>query len=149
MNNTQLQGRMMLKVVGILYIVLAAISILIGLVVIAGGLVAIVGGATLGIAGGEGIIFSLGVAFGVLGLIAIFSNVFSLVLGILGVVWCARPDRATALFVLGVIFALLAALNLLASFGDGNISATAGAAVRLALSVLYTLGAWQNKQSLQ
>lgn len=149
MNNTELKGRLMLKVVGIFYIVLAAISILIGLVVIAGGLVAIVGGATLGIAGGEGIIFSLGVAFGVLGLIAIFSNVFSLVLGILGVVWCARPDRATALFVLGLIFALLAAVSLLFSLDTDNLSTVTGNGLRLVLAALYTLGAWRNKQTLQ
>ena len=46
MNNTELKGRLMLKVVGILYIIFAALSILTGLM-------AVVGGAALGIAGGE------------------------------------------------------------------------------------------------
>ena len=45
MNNTELKGRLMLKVVGILYIIFAALSILTGLM-------AVVGGAALGIAGG-------------------------------------------------------------------------------------------------
>ena len=41
MNNTELKGRLMLKVVGILYIIFAALSILTGLM-------AVVGGAALG-----------------------------------------------------------------------------------------------------
>ena len=142
MNETQLAGRTMLKVVGILYIIFAALSILTGLM-------AVVGGAALGIAGGESLALGLGVIAMVLGVVAILSSTFSLVTGILGVKWCARPDKARVLFVLGVVFIVLAALNLLASFGDGNISATAGAAVRLVLAAFYTLGAWRNRQAPQ
>ena len=142
MNNTELKGRLMLKVVGILYIIFAALSILTGLM-------AVVGGAALGIAGGESLALGLGAIAMVLGVIAILSSAFSLVVGILGVKWCNRPDKAGTLFVLGIVLIVLAALNLLASFGDGNISATAGAAVRLALAVFYTLGAWRNRQAPQ
>ena len=131
MNNTELKGRLMLKVVGILYIIFAALSILTGLL-------AVVGGAALGV-----------VAM-VFGLMMILSSVFSLVAGILGVKWCNRPDKAGALFVLGVVLTALAVLNLLSSFGgDNGSAAVVGALIGLVLPVLYTLGAWQNKQSLQ
>ena len=53
MNNTELKGRLMLKVVGILYIIFAALSILTGLL-------AVVGGAALGVAGGESLALGLG-----------------------------------------------------------------------------------------
>lgn len=143
MNNTELKGRLMLKVVGILYIIFAALSILTGLL-------AVVGGAALGVAGGESLALGLGVVAMVFGLMMILSSVFSLVAGILGVKWCNRPDKAGALFVLGVVLAALAVLNLLSSFGgDNGSAAVVGALIGLVLPVLYTLGAWQNKQSLQ
>lgn len=143
MNNTELKGRLMLKVVGILYIIFAALSILTGLM-------AVVGGAALGIAGGESLALGLGVIAMVLGVVAILSSTFSLVAGILGVKWCNRPDKAGVLFVLGVVLTALAVLNLLSSFGgDNGSAAVVGALIGLVLPVLYTLGAWQNKQSLQ
>lgn len=142
MNDTQLKGRMMLKVVGILYIVFAAISIFCGLV-------AIVGGAALGVAMGGDVAVGLGVVAAVLGLVAILGSVFGLVVGILGVKWCNRPDKAGVLFVLGIVLVVLAALQLLAAFsGDGSTSVVS-ALIGLVLPVLYTVGAWQNKQSLQ
>ena len=144
MNNTELKGRLMLKVVGILYIIFAALSILTGLL-------AVVGGAALGITGGgESLAVGLGALAMILGFVAILSSVFSLVVGILGVKWCNRPDKAGTLFVLGVVLTALAVLNLLSSFGgDNGSAAVVGALIGLVLPVLYTLGAWQNKQSLQ
>ena len=140
MNDTQLAGRTMLKVTGIIYIILWALGLLACLVLIA-----------LGLAAGtdDGLGWGLATAVIVLGVLAIPTSIYSLVTGILGVKWCARPDKARVLFVLGVVFIVLAALNLLASFGDGNISATAGAAVRLVLAAFYTLGAWRNRQAPQ
>ena len=140
MNDTQLAGRTMLKVTGIVLIILSALGLLGGLVLIA-----------LGLAAGtdDGLGWGLATAVIVLGVLAIPTSIYNLVTGILGVKWCARPDKARVLFVLGVVFIVLAALNLLASFGDGNISATAGAAVRLVLAAFYTLGAWRNRQAPQ
>lgn len=142
MNNTELKGRLMLKVVGILYIVFASFSILAGLVVIAGG-------AALGITGGESLALGLGALAMILGFVAILSSVFSLVVGILGVKWCDRPDKAGTLFVLGIILIVLAALSLLSSFSGDSSSSVVSGLIGLVLPVLYTLGAWQNKQSLQ
>ena len=106
-------------------------------------------GAGLAMGTDDGLGWGLATAVIVLGVLAIPTSIYSLVTGILGVKWCARPDKARVLFVLGVVFIVLAALNLLASFGDGNISATAGAAVRLVLAAFYTLGAWRNRQAPQ
>lgn len=144
MNDTGLKGRKMLKVAGILYIILAALSILIGLLAVAGG-------AALGISGsGRGVALGLGAITVAFGLMMLLSSVFSLVVGILGVKWCSRPDKAGVLFVLGVVLIVLAALNLLASFGSDNSAASVvGALIGLVLPVPYTLGAWRNKQSLQ
>lgn len=142
MNNTELKGRLMLKVVGILYIIFAALSILTGLL-------AVVGGAALGVAGGESLALRLGALAMILGFVAILSSVFSLVVGILGVKWCNRPDKAGTLFVLGIILIVLAALSLLSSFGGDSSSSVVSGLIGLVLPVLYTLGAWQNKQSLQ
>lgn len=142
MNNTELKGRLMLKVVGILYIIFAALGIL-------AGLVAIAGGAALGITGGgESLALGLGALAMILGFVAILSSVFSLV-GILGVKWCNRPDKAGTLFVLGIILIVLAALSLLSSFSGDSSSSVVSGLIGLVLPVLYTLGAWQNKQSLQ
>lgn len=140
MNDTELKGRGLLKGTGVIFIILSVLGLLATLVLIAAGLAS---GAEGGMAWG------LLVAIMTLGVLAVPISVFGLVSGILGVKWCARPDKAQVLFVLGVVLAAGAALNLLASFGDGNISATAGAAVRLVLAAFYTLGAWRNKQTLQ
>ena len=140
MNNTDLKGRSLLKISGIVLIVLSALGLLGGLVLIGAGL-------AMGTADGLG--WGLATAVIALGVLTIPTSLYSLVTGILGVKWCARPDKVRVLLVLGVVLTVLAALNLLATFGDGNISATAGAAVRLALSAFYIAGAWQNKQSLQ
>ena len=85
----------------------------------------------------------------VLGVVAILSSTFSLVVGILGVKWCNRPDKAGVLFVLGIVLIVLAALSLLSSFSSDSSTSVVSSVLGLVLPVLYTLGAWQNKQSLQ
>lgn len=140
MQNTELKGRSLLKVTGVIFIILSVLGLLASLVLIAAGLAS----------GTEG-----GMAWGVLvavmtlGVLAVPISVFGLVTGILGVKWCARPDKARVLFVLGMVLAVAAALNLLIDLSSGGISSSAGDVVRLSLAVLYTLGAWRNKQTLQ
>ena len=134
MQNTELKGRNLLKVTGIVFIALSVLGLLANLVLIAAGLAS---GAEGGMAWG------LLVAIMTLGVLAVPISVFGLVSGILGVKWCARPDKAQVLFVLGVVLAAGAALNLLIDLGSGGISSSAGDVVRLSLAVLYTLGAWR------
>lgn len=139
MQNTDLKGRSLLKVSGIIYIVFSALGLLACLVLIALGLAAGTGGL------GWGVVTSLIV----LGALAVPVGIFNLVAGILGAKWCARPDKAQVLFVLGVVLIAAAALSFLVDLSSGGISATAGDVVRLLLAALYTHGARQNKQSLQ
>lgn len=140
MNDTQLAGRTMLKVTGIIYIILSALGLLACLVLIA-----------LGLAAGtdDGLGWGVVTALITLGVLAVPSSAFGLVAGILGAKWCARPDKAQALFVLGVVLAVAAALSLLIDLGSGGISSSAGDIVRLALAAFYTLGAWRNRQAPQ
>lgn len=140
MNDTQLAGRTMLKVTGIIYIILSALGLLACLVLIA-----------LGLAAGtdDGLGWGVVTALITLGVLAVPSSAFGLVAGILGAKWCARPDKAQVLFVLGVVLAVAAALSLLIDLGSGGISSSAGDIVRLVLAVFYTLGAWRNRQAPQ
>lgn len=140
MNDTQLTGRTMLKVTGIIYIILSALGLLACLVLIA-----------LGLAAGtdDGLGWGVVTALITLGVLAAPSSAFGLVAGILGAKWCARPDKAQVLFVLGVVLAVAAALSLLIDLGSGGISSSAGDIVRLVLAVFYTLGAWRNRQAPQ
>lgn len=84
-----------------------------------------------------------------LGVLAVPSSAFGLVAGILGAKWCARPDKAQVLFVLGVVLAVAAALSLRIDLGSGGISSSAGDIVRLVLAAFYTLGAWRHRQAPQ
>lgn len=140
MNETQLAGRTMLKATGIIYIILSALGLLACLVLIA-----------LGLAAGtdDGLGWGVVTALITLGVLAVPSSAFGLVAGILGAKWCARPDKAQVLFVLGVVLAVAAALSLLIDLGSGGISSSAGDIVRLALAAFYTLGAWRNRQAPQ
>lgn len=132
---TTLKGKTMLKVVGILMIVFAAVNILTGLL-------AIGGGALLGAAGGE-MGAALGVMAGATGALLILASVLDLVFGILAVKWCNRAEKAGALFVLGIILAVLAVIGLVMSLGGEGL---VGSIVDVVLAVLYILGAHQNKQ---
>lgn len=140
MNETQLAGRTMLKVTGIVLIILSALGLLGGLALI---------GAGLAMGTDDGLGWGLATAVIVLGVLAIPTSIYSLVTGILGVKWCARPDKARVLFVLGVVLAVAAALSLLIDLGSGGISSSAGDIVRLVLAAFYTLGAWRNRQAPQ
>lgn len=149
MNDTGLKGRTILKVAGILYIISSSLSILIGMVIIVGGMAlsaslsaALIGDAAPGI----GI---MGIITVVFGLVMIVGGAFSMTAGVLGIRWRDRPDKAGVLFVLGLVLLVVAVLNLLYAFGGDNLAGVAGALIGLVPPVVYTLGAWQNKQSLQ
>ncbi|WP_308754359.1 hypothetical protein [uncultured Anaerotruncus sp.] len=131
------KGKTMLKVVSILYIIFSGISILLGLLALVGGGMIAAGGDMMGA--------GVGAVAAIAGVVLIASSVFSLIVGIIGVKNCAKPEKAQVCFVLGIILIVLAAFSLISSFGgDGNVFS---ALVGLVLPVLYTLGAYWNKQS--
>ncbi len=131
--NVAPKGKMMLKVVGILYIIFAAISIITGLIAILGGGIAATASA------GVGGLVILG------GIVIIVGSILGLVAGILGVKNCDKPEKAQTCFVLGIVLIVFAALDLIGAI-SGN-SSIWSALVGLVLPILYTVGAYQNKQS--
>ena len=115
---------------GIIYTVLGALSILGSLLILgAGGLL---------LASDNDVGLVLGAAAGVFSVLGAVSGVFYLVIGILGIRNCGRPENCGATFVLGVIVLVLA------------VSGPTGAAysvVGLVLSILYLQGAKQNRDA--
>ena len=120
-------GRGKLKVTGIIYTVLGALSILGSLLILgAGGLL---------LASDNDVGLVLGAAAGVFSVLGAVSGVFYLVIGILGIRNCGRPENCGANFVLVVNVA---------------VSGPTGAAysvVGLVLSILYLQGAKQNRDA--
>lgn len=141
---TPLRGTMYLKVTGILYIVLACISLAVSIFTMAIGGLALMGGTDNYMAASGAIIFLLGA-------IVLISVVFSLVVGILGVKNCRRADKANMLFVLGVIMLVFDVISLISTLINGDISAGTiiGDLLGLVLSGLFVYGAYLNKQDYQ
>lgn len=134
----QMRGTTLLRVVGILYIIFSAFSMVWGLLAALGGGLLAIGS---GLAGGGLLGGLVGGAVALAGVFAIVGQVFGLVAGILAVKWCAAPYQAGTLFVLGVVLVVFAALGILGS--DASLWSKA---LSLALPVLYALGAYWNKQ---
>ena len=96
-------GRGKLKVTGIIYTVLGALSILGSLLILgAGGLL---------LASDNDVGLVLGAAAGVFSVLGAVSGVFYLVIGILGIRNCGRPENCGANFVLGVIVLVLVVIG--------------------------------------
>lgn len=134
----EMRGTTLLRVVGILYIVFSAFSMVWGLLAALGGGLLALGS---GLAGGGLLGGLLGGAVALAGVFAIVGQLFGLAAGILAVKWCAVPRQAGTLFVLGVVLVAFAALGLL-----GSDAGFLSKALSLALPVLYALGAYWNKQ---
>ena len=106
---TNAPGRGKLKVTGILYIIFGALGMLLSLALLAGGgLLLAAGAGTVGIA--------LGAVAGILGAITVLTAVFYLILGILGVRNCDKPEKCGVNFVLGIIVLVLVVIGLVALF---------------------------------
>ena len=114
------QGK--LKVTGIIYTVLGALSIL-------------------------GSLLILGAAAGVFSVLGAVSGVFYLVIGILGIRNCGRPENCGANFVLGVIVLVLVVIGLVVNVAVSGPTGAAYSVVGLVLSILYLQGAKQNRDA--
>ena len=132
---TNAPGRGKLKVTGILYIIFGALGLLLSLALLAGGgLLLAAGAGTVGIA--------LGAVAGILGAITVLTAVFYLILGILGVRNCDKPEKCGVNFVLGIIVLVLV-VNVATTGPSGALSSVVG----LVLSILYVMGAKENKDA--
>ena len=134
-------GRGKLKVTGIIYTVLGALSILGSLLILgAGGLL---------LASDNDVGLVLGAAAGVFSVLGAVSGVFYLVIGILGIRNCGRPENCGANFVLGVIVLVLVlvVIGLVVNVAVSGPTGAAYSVVGLVLSILYLQGAKQNRDA--
>ena len=119
-------GRGKLKVTGIIYTVLGALSILGSLLILgAGGLL---------LASDNDVGLVLGAAAGVFRVLGAVSGVFYLVIGILGIRNCGRPENCGANFVLGVIVLVLVVIGLVVNVAVSGPTGAAYSVVGLVLS---------------
>ena len=137
---TNAPGRGKLKVTGILYIIIGALGLLLSLALLAGGgLLLAAGAGTVGIA--------LGAVAGILGAITVLTAVFYLILGILGVRNCDKPEKCGVNFVLGIIVLVLVVIGLVVNVATTGPSGALSSVVGLVLSILYVMGAKENKDA--
>lgn len=154
--NQTCPGKTLLRVVGIVMIVFSVLAIILSCVTLfAGGLTTAGMGAIMesdpeaalqlenamneaGVTAGD--VRTFGAAAIVLGIFALLSSIFQLVLGILGTKNAGRPEKATTLFVLGIISLVFAVIPL---FGGFNWQSLFG----LVLPILYTVGASMNRRA--
>lgn len=119
--------------------VLGALSILGSLLILgAGGLL---------LASDNDVGLVLGAAAGVFSVLGAVSGVFYLVIGILGIRNCGRPENCGANFVLGVIVLVLVVIGLVVNVAVSGPTGAAYSVVGLVLSILYLQGAKQNRDA--
>lgn len=132
-------GRGKLKVTGIIYTVLGALSIL--------GSLRILGAGGLLLASDNDVGLVLGAAAGVFSVLGAVSGVFYLVIGILGIRNCGRPENCGANFVLGGDCAGAGGDRLVVNVAVSGPTGAAYSVVGLVLSILYLQGAKQNRDA--
>ena len=86
-------------------------------------------------------------AAGVFSVLGAVSGVFYLVIGILGIRNCGRPENCGANFVLGVIVLVLVVIGLVVNVAVSGPTGAAYSVVGLVLSILYLQGAKQNRDA--
>ena len=125
---------------GILYIIFGALGLLLSLALLAGGgLLLAAGAGTVGIA--------LGAVAGILGAITVLTAVFYLILGILGVRNCDKPEKCGVNFVLGILVLVLVVIGLVVNVATTGPSGALSSVVGLVLPILYVMGAKENKDA--
>ena len=128
------------QVTGILYIIFGALGLSLSLALLAGGgLLLAAGAGTVGIA--------LGAVAGILGAITVLTAVFYLILGILGVRNCDKPEKCGVNFVLGILVLVLVVIGLVVNVATTGPSDALSSVVGLVLSILYVMGAKENKDA--
>lgn len=125
-----------IKVISIIVIVVAIISILAGLVTCAGGAAGVMAGADASAAEQEQLALGAGMLF-VLAGSALIGGIIDLVVGLLGLRGAKDPNKIMPFFVIAIIGAVFAVLNLIGCFTAGQLDGTsiASAVVQLALMV--------------
>ncbi|MEG0829916.1 MAG: hypothetical protein RSD88_05425 [Anaerovoracaceae bacterium] len=135
-----MKGRKYLKVVGILLIIFSAISVVVSLF-------GMLGGGVLAVAGEDDAAIGGGVLIAIFG-IALILAAFQLIVGIIGVKGCDKPEKAGLCFKLGIVLVVLVLISTISSIAtagfDGSI--VVSTIIGLILPVLFCYGAKLNQQ---
>ncbi|MCK5130294.1 MAG: hypothetical protein KAQ68_10595 [Clostridiales bacterium] len=122
-------GKVLLKVTGILSIIGGVMTIIISFVATGSAQMLTL---SMGIYDAE---LTIGAV------ILLISGILLLALGILGIKYCAKPQKATLLLISGAIIAALSVASMILT------EELIGGIIGLALSVLFIIGAVMNKKS--
>lgn len=136
---TNAPGRGKLKVTGIIYIIYGVLGLLGSLILLGGGGLLAASGNSAGAV--------LGVVAGTLGVINTISAVFYLILGILGVRNCDKPEKCGGCFVLGVIVLIFVLIGLVINVMSAGPVGALTSVVGLLLSIFYLMGAKENQDA--
>lgn len=132
-----MKGKNYLKVTGILMIIGGCIGII-------GGIIALISVGALAAL----LETSMGsLMFG--SLLVLISAIIQLIAGIMGVRYCARPEKAQSCIVIGAVVAVLSVAGNLISVVAGNGFNIMNMITGLILPVLYIIGARLNKKELE
>jgi hypothetical protein len=82
-------------------------------------------------------------------ILPVISAIASLIAGIMGIIYAAKPSKATVCIIFGLLTAILSILgNVLTAAGGGEFSPVS-LVTGLIFPVLYLIGAFQNKAKLR
>ena len=145
---TNAKGKTLLKVMGILMIIGAALGIIVAIFAI----MAAMSIAGIGVAAGEA---GVGIAVGTLLIVAIIitalGSILQLIAGIIGIKHCNNPAKATTCIVWGIIVLILQIISLIFTITNGEqttFSIITSILFGLAVPVLYIVGAAMNKKGI-
>lgn len=134
------QGKMFLKVVGILLIIFGGLALLGAIGLIAGG--SMLGSMASSLGGNGGALAGI---FMVAAVVALISGALYLVVGILGVANAAKPEKAQTCFIGGVVLVAIQVLGAIMNIASNNFNILS-TLIGLVLPVLFIIGAMKNKQ---
>ncbi|MCF0228491.1 MAG: hypothetical protein HUJ76_02195 [Parasporobacterium sp.] len=134
-----MKGKGLLKVCGILMIIFAGISLIVTVPAIIG-VVAL----SASVSAGLGAIVLIGLIIGIAG------SIIELIVGIVGVANCAKPEKAKTCLAWGIVICAITVISLIISLVGGGLSGLSiilSIISGLALPVLFIVGAVKNMNS--
>jgi hypothetical protein len=133
-------GKGLLKVSGILLIIIGAIYTLLGVLALGGSFSQAVVEQTMALTGATATVIRIGA------IIMLAMGLFELIVGILGVKNCDKPEKAQTCFVAGIMLVLLVLVNAIMAVMKGSF-VWYFTVIDLLFPILYLVGALKNKEA--
>lgn len=126
-----------IKVLSIIVVIVGVLAIALGLVSCLGGVAGVAGGGDATASEQEALALGAGMLF-FLGGAAVVSGVIDLIVGLLGLRGAKNPEKIMPFFVIAIIGAVFAVVNLIGCFTSGQLDSSniASAVVQLVLMVV-------------